>query len=450
MKGVINVMLRRLRKVVSLIIACLVGVSIFSIIGFSAEKIKLRVAVDFPEWQIETRKYAMEKKYNWSKKFPNVEIGWEIIPTDYTQKLLTEIATGNPPDVFIVNEGNYLDMISRGTILDLSPFIREDRAKGDTRIIDYQARIAPKHYQALYVNGKIYGLTWFGTPGNLALIANDNRFKEVGLSFPKGSWTWQQYLEACKKLTEDLNGDGIPDRYGLILETWIGRFWPYFWQAGGEMWNRERTKTLINSPEAIEAFQFIQDLVYKYRIAQISGGLFDAEAKLANGVAGMFWTGTWSLGRLEASGMEWSAHRLPHYRKYADVGYAALFSISSKTKYPRESWEVVKHFAGPEEFWARQIDQLGKGTSYDSKVLSTDLIAYTASMKAPKSWRERPIWSQELKITRSLYEFLVPQWDKIQEKVLNPLFELLLLNKISAKDMCNDAEKKINELLLEK
>jgi multiple sugar transport system substrate-binding protein len=78
-------------------------------------------------------------------------------------------------------------------------------------------------------------------------------FKAVGISVPK---TYAEFLDACKKLTRDTNGDGKIDVYGFGMRGSKGGQEPwgsFIWARGGNFKN-------FNDPKAIQGMQDFIDL----------------------------------------------------------------------------------------------------------------------------------------------------------------------------------------------
>jgi multiple sugar transport system substrate-binding protein len=92
---------------------------------------------------------------------------------------------------------------------------------------------------------------------------------------------WDELVEAGKKLTLDTNDDGNIDIWGLGFKgkNYLN-FWPidYIYQAGGEVIDANGNVN-ANSPEAVEAFQFLTDLINKDGICS-PGSLNDEEVSL--------------------------------------------------------------------------------------------------------------------------------------------------------------------------
>ncbi|SEH70284.1 carbohydrate ABC transporter substrate-binding protein, CUT1 family [Rhizobium tibeticum] len=98
--------------------------------------------------------------------------------------------------------------------------------------------------------------------GNAQMFFYDAaKYKEAGVDAPK---TWDDVLKASKKLTE--NGGG---RYfGYVFRGGQGNpvvadFMPIFWSYGADMFNADRTKVTIDTPEgaaAMKTFMALRDV----------------------------------------------------------------------------------------------------------------------------------------------------------------------------------------------
>ncbi len=54
---------------------------------------------------------------------PNVEVIYQPIPSDYYQKILTDIAAGTPPDVFLLDAEMVPRYSEEKLLLNLAPYI---------------------------------------------------------------------------------------------------------------------------------------------------------------------------------------------------------------------------------------------------------------------------------------------------------------------------------------
>jgi multiple sugar transport system substrate-binding protein len=81
-------------------------------------------------------------------------------------------------------------------------------------------------------------------------------FKKVGISVPK---TYAEFLDACKKLTQDTNGDGKTDIYGFGMRGSKGGQEPW----GSFIWARGGNFEDMTTPQAVQGMQDYIDLFKK-------------------------------------------------------------------------------------------------------------------------------------------------------------------------------------------
>ena len=89
------------------------------------------------------------------------------------------------------------------------------------------------------------------------LLQQDPVHRSTASSCPDNdTWTWNDLLDAAQKLTKPGETWGIQMGYGFEF-SWIN-----FLRSAGEDWiNKEKTKTTLNTAGAVEAFQWLVDLV---------------------------------------------------------------------------------------------------------------------------------------------------------------------------------------------
>jgi len=95
---------------------------------------------------------------------------------------------------------------------------------------------------------------------------NNDLFSEYGI--PRPPATIDEYIAYAQKLTQDRDGDGKTDLWGVSL-TWdagniVQDFMCRILQHGGEEWD-EQGNPLLNQPAGISALQDMMDGLYKYK-----------------------------------------------------------------------------------------------------------------------------------------------------------------------------------------
>ena len=100
----------------------------------------------------------------------------------------------------------------------------------------------------------VYLMPW--TTQILYVYYRPSMFKKVGIAVPK---TYAEFLEACKKLTQDTNGDGKTDVYGFGMRGFKGGQEPW----GSFIWARGGDFADMTSPGAVAGMQDFIDLFKK-------------------------------------------------------------------------------------------------------------------------------------------------------------------------------------------
>lgn len=98
------------------------------------------------------------------------------------------------------------------------------------------------------------------------LHINATRFREVGLNPDKPPTTWEELVAYAKKLTRDVDADGRIDQWGFNFHSdtpW--HVCAFIYQNGGDIYGKDG-RSLLDSPAAIEAVQFLADLFHKHKV----------------------------------------------------------------------------------------------------------------------------------------------------------------------------------------
>jgi multiple sugar transport system substrate-binding protein len=211
-----------------------------------AEPVKLKIGL--PGAYDVTKKEIID---GFIASHPNVQV--EIVEApwgDFVKKIQTEIAGGTAPDVWFQENAVILGYGKRGVAEDLTPYFQELNAD------DY----VPGLSVAKGTDGKIYGVPHGVNP--IALAYNKKMFDEAGIPYPTNDWTYQDMIDAAKKLTKDTNGDGKPEQYGFAASNSITVGWyPWTRSKGGMVLDETKTKAMFTDPKSIEGIQTWSNLV---------------------------------------------------------------------------------------------------------------------------------------------------------------------------------------------
>ncbi len=154
------------------------------------KKITLRVAW----WGNQVRNERTQKVMDmYSQKNPNIAFEAEMVAWDgYWDKLATQSAANNLPDV-IQQDYSYIGQyISKNLLEDMNPFV-------DSGIIDTKD-ISPDVIASGSMDGGFYAMS-LGTNA-LTFLYDPEAFKSAGIPEPTHEWTWEEYEDIITQVYE--------------------------------------------------------------------------------------------------------------------------------------------------------------------------------------------------------------------------------------------------------
>jgi multiple sugar transport system substrate-binding protein len=177
-------------------------------------------------------------------------------------------------------------------------------------------------------------------------------FDKAGLSYPDESWTWDTLLDVAKKLTQDLDGDGVIDQYGIYVKVKMGVIELLTGQAGATILNKDNTKCTFNSPEGRAVMQLLYDLILKHKVVPPPEFRADQNVWAAQKVAMVMLMRGDVTGFRRSLAFDWDCGPVPKWPgkepRALIVGGFNPWVIAKNTGYPEESWRFLKYFTGKE------------------------------------------------------------------------------------------------------
>lgn len=186
------------------------------------------------------------------KRYPYITVNIMGIPytPEGTAQLEAALNSRENINVFSVAPSMLPDLVRRGIISDTEPFMSEE----DKR--DYYENAL----QLATVNGRVYAWPQWVTA--VAMYGNLSMFEERDVTPPtiEDPWTWQEFVEACHKLT--FTGEDGSQVYGFSSASAPGQelYLPVFYLDGGRMRSPDARRFTLNEPEAVSALQKLADL----------------------------------------------------------------------------------------------------------------------------------------------------------------------------------------------
>jgi ABC-type glycerol-3-phosphate transport system substrate-binding protein len=180
--------------------------------------------------------------YNETHKGHAVEALFQGNDRDLYLKLLSP---ENQPDCALIPNSYVWELRKQAIIIDLLPFITED-LKED---------MEPRYWEALTVDGGIYGLP-FSLHSNI-LFVNQHILRISGTRRDMEPGTWDEIFPILRKI-RDYTDDNWP--IFIPMEN-LHQFIAFVESYSGQPVLRGNN-LIVNSPESIEAMRALQDFVY--------------------------------------------------------------------------------------------------------------------------------------------------------------------------------------------
>ncbi|MFN8574541.1 MAG: sugar ABC transporter substrate-binding protein [Gemmatimonadaceae bacterium] len=195
------------------------------------------------------------------KAHPGVRVVNEPVSNqaEYREKVITNIASGSPPDVLLLDGIDVPAFVDSDVLLDLTTFA--PRVGIDLRwyypnVLDMFAR-----------SGHVYALPKGFSP--MVIYYNRAMFDRAHVTYPRDSWTFDEYAQTAQALTRDTNGDGTTDEWGAVLLRPFYTWQAFVWSGGGDILTPDgrHATGALDSPATDSALSFLTGLVVRQRVA---------------------------------------------------------------------------------------------------------------------------------------------------------------------------------------
>ena len=360
---------------------------------------------------------------------PDVRVRMQIIPWGtYYDKLTLSLAYGGAPDVFIVHAARLPEYASFGTLRPLDDFYAADAASAALT----EANFAPAPWRASFYDAKHLALPLDVHP--VGLYYNTRLFEQAGIVDENGRAkppaTWDEFLEAAKKLTRDTDNDGRPDEWGFVFTNQRTNWITFAAQHGGTILTPDFKKAAIDSPPCIAATRLMCDLIYKYKVAPKPEGV-DAWLAFRQGKVGMALEGIYMLSSLEEQkGLAYAGAPVPQFgsRPATEAGShllcqpAAISPVQAKA-----AWRLMRFLSDNSLGWA-------KGGQVPAR---RDVVASTGF----KDLSVQSAFARQLPVVE--YEPFSPRMNALFPFV-DPAIEAALLGLQTPEAAMKDAARRIN------
>ncbi len=295
-----------------------------------------------------------------------------------SQKIMAAVAAGGPPDVAQCYEAWTANLIENGSVVPFDGFLTGD--EGAATLDDF--------YGIFLAGSRQQGQLW-SFPFNKSvrcLYYNKDLFRSAGLDPDRPPTTWEEYRETARALTRDTDGDGEADQFGLASQITASMFENLLVQNGGSLLNEDETAVAFDSPEGLEALEFMTDLLVRDGSALVSQG-FEYQNEFLAGKAAMIEGSSVSLAFIEGKyTFELGIAPLPagkHDTQLVAGTDVVIFATTEAQQ--RRAWEFIHWFTDTPQTarWAAETGYLPvRRSAMEHPVLQAKLSEYEGLAEA--------------------------------------------------------------------
>jgi len=282
----------------------------------------------------------------WKEKNPGVEVEGQFVGEDYWTKVQTQIASGSPPDVGIGEWTRPTTWAKSGILLQLDEMVQRDNYPTDKFL---PATIAQYSWKEGAFDSGGEGAKIFGLPSDAQgwiFVYNKDLFDAAGVAPPSDDWTWDDLVTAGQKLTnpdEDKWAIDMPCLWCLLRGNFV-------YAAGGDFQSADYKQSALDSPETIEAYKWVWDLIYTEKICLNPGAV--STDPFASGQVAMSTGGVWMIADwANITDFEWDMAQLPKHPRTGKRTTSAESDgwwVYKGTKERELAWNMCGYLASEE------------------------------------------------------------------------------------------------------
>ena len=257
-----------------------------------------------------------------------------------SQKIMAAVAAGQPPVLAQAYEAWTGELIDNGSAEPLNHYMDGPDGLSADELADF-------------VPGMLENNTWNGTvysfPFNKSVRAiywNKDLFTAEKLDHAPRNWF--EYEGFARRLTKDTDGDGEIDQWGTAGQISAWMFENLLLQNGGRILTDDGTAAAFNSPEGVEALEFMVRLLTKW--GKVTSG-YEYQNDFQAGKVAMIEGSTVSLSFMEGKyTFDMALAPLPEEKSkgcFVAGTNVVIFSEAGRAE-KDAAWKFIKWFTSPD------------------------------------------------------------------------------------------------------
>ncbi|MFN8444863.1 MAG: sugar ABC transporter substrate-binding protein [Caldilineaceae bacterium] len=395
-------------------------------------------------WTIspEMDKALQDQAAKFSETHPGSKVNVTLVPYDqFNTKLTLMLSSGEPPDLSAM-PSDIMAYAKDGQVIALDDLIAADPTLSDP------AKSRTDAYDLVRFDGQHIAVSQYGPLCGMQLYYNKDLFDKAGVAYPSDAWTWDDFLAAAKQLTVR-EGDQA-SQWGVdlgYLLGWDGGWDVLAWSNGAKLLdtNFQPQEIHLEDPNAVAGLQYLQDLVYKDKVAPSPAerdALSQAGGAFLSGKVAMIIDGCWMLSSYKGGDFALGMSVIPQGSagRANAMWYAAQLVIYKESKHQDLAWEFAKWLAVDEE--ANKM-MAATGQNCGAPIVRQFDDLYNAAWK-DVTGGEACVKSLDNAHYGSIY---ATNWQEIWDTVISPEWDKFLNGSITAQQFVDTVDPKVDEML---
>lgn len=235
---------------------------------------------------------------SYNQEHPDAKFEMQIIPwATYYDKVTLGMAFGGAPDVFILQVSRLPQYADAGALEPIGDMVKAS-GLGPNDFVKTP-------YESGFWKGTQYALPLDCWP--LTMYYNRQMFRDAGIEKPPTNLA--EFLDAAHKLTKR-DATGKVTQYGFELAEIHNNLINFLDQHGANIIDENGKRSLLDSPESLEAVNQLKSFIDKERIMPAPAGV-NAWDDFRAGRAAMVFQGIYMIADLQKSGLDFGAAPVP-------------------------------------------------------------------------------------------------------------------------------------------
>jgi multiple sugar transport system substrate-binding protein len=272
---------------------------------------------------------------------PEIRVALQHIPAqgDYRQRLATEFSAGTPPDVMLLNYRRFAQFAAQGALFPLTDYFEDSDL------------MAAEDFFPIAIDSFNYEEELWCIPQNISSLVvyyNKDMFDAAGIPYPADDWDRTDFVETARALTQDLDGDGRTDQYGVGLEPQVFRLAPFLWQDNAPLVDDpdNPTRLMLDNPASLATFQWFVDLQLVEGVVPdaVAESAESSESRFLNGRLGMMFESRRGVPTYRTiSTFDWDVVPLPRGETAAGILHSDGYCMAEAAENKDEAWVFIEY-----------------------------------------------------------------------------------------------------------